>query len=291
MRTRVVAAGAILAFWAGGLATLARRQFAGGEAARLERAALFVSPGADYYAVSDGEKQIGYASSIIDTTQTRVRISDFVAADVSGGARFAARLEVSLTRALRLTGFCYELGANAGPYRTCGTVVSDTLLALTITGKDAHKITRRVRLTAPLFLPTMVPLIIALGERPKVGQHFTYEVFDPATDSSAMTTIAVTAESLFVLPDSATYEAAGQRWIPAHQDSVHAWRIEEQNGGRLTGWIDESGRMVRADPIPGMQMQRTAYELAYSNWARSTRHDARAARAAAAAPTPPPSTP
>lgn len=291
MKPRVVAAGAILALWAGGLATLARRQFAGGEAARLERAALFVSPGADYYAVSDGERQIGYASSTIDTTQTRVRISDAVVADVNGGARLAARLQVSLTRALRLTGFCYQLGADAGPYRACGTVVNDTLLALSITGKSAHPIKRRVRLTAPLFLPTMVPMIIALGERPKVGQQFTYDVFDPETDSSAMTTIAVTAESLFVLPDSATFDTVGHRWIPAHQDSVRAWRIEEQNGGRLTGWIDESGRMVQADPMPGMQMRRTAYELAYSNWARGTPRDARAARAAPAPPSSPSSTP
>jgi hypothetical protein len=288
MRPRALAAGAVLALWAGGLATLARRQFAGGEAARLERAALFVSPGADYYAVSNGDAQIGYASSTIDTTLTRVRISDFVVADVNGGARLAARLQVSLTRALRLTGFCYELGADAGPYRACGTVINDTLLALNITGKNQPKVKRHIKLTAPLFLPTMVPMIIALGERPKVGQHFTYEVFDPATDSSAMTTIAVTAESLFVTPDSATFDAAAGRWVPAHQDSVHAWRIEEQNGGRLTGWIDESGRMVQADPVPGMQMRRTAYELAYSNWARSTRH---AARAATPALPPPHSTP
>ena len=284
MRTRVVAAGAILALWAGGLATLARRQFAGGEAARLARAALFVSPGADYYEVSNGTSQIGYASSTIDTTQTRVRISDFVVADVNGGARFSARLQVSLTRALRLTGFCYELGADAGPYKACGTVVNDTLLSLNIAAKGARPVKRRVKLSAPLFLPTMVPMIIALGERPKVGQHFTYDVFDPATDSSSMTTIAVTAESLFVEPDSATLDAAGQQWIVAHQDTVRAWRIEEQNGGRLTGWIDEGGRMVLADPIAGMQMRRTAYELAYSNWSRATAR-------ARAAPTPSSSTP
>jgi len=274
MRPRVVAAGAILALWAGGLITLARRQFAGGEAARLARAALFVSPGADYYQVSNGTRQIGFASSTIDTTQTRVSISDFVVADVPSGARFSARMRVSLTRALRLTAFCYELGADAGPYKACGRVVNDTLLSLEITGKRAQPARRRVKLTAPLFLPTMVPMIIALADRPKVGQHFTYDVFDPATDSSSMTTIAVTAESLFVVPDSATYDPTGRRWIPAHQDSVRAWRIEEQNGGRLTGWIDESGRMVRADPIPGMQMQRTAYELAYSNWARAMRDTA-----------------
>lgn len=284
MRPRVVAAGAILALWAGGLATLARRQFAGGEAARLARAALFVSPGADYYEVSNGTSQIGFASSTIDTTQTRVRISDFVMADVND-ARFSARLQVSLTRALRLTGFCYELGADAGPYKACGTVAHDTLLSLTITAKGARPVKRRIRLTAPLFLPTMVPMIIALGDRPKVGQHFTYDVFDPATDSSSMTTIAVTAESLFVQPDSATFDAAGQRWIVAHQDTVRAWHIEEQTGGRLTGWIDESGRMVLADPIAGMQMRRTAYELAYSNWSRATTRDARAA------PTPSSSTP
>lgn len=284
MRPRVIAAGAILALWAGGLATLARRQFAGGEAARLARAALFVSPGADYYEVSNGTRQIGFASSTIDTTQTRVRISDFVVADVND-ARFSARLQVSLTRALRLTGFCYELGADAGPYKACGTVVHDTLLSLSIAAKGARPITRRVRLSAPLFLPTMVPMVIALGDRPKVGQHFTYDVFDPATDSSAMTTIAVTAESLFVLPDSATYDLGGRQWVVAHQDTVRAWRIEEQNGGRLTGWIDQSGRMVSADPVAGMRMRRTAYELAYSNWSRTTTRDARAG------PTPSSSTP
>jgi len=285
MRPRAVAAGAILALWVGGLATLARRQFAGGEAARLARAALFVSPGADYYEVSNGTSQIGFASSTIDTTQTRVLISDFVVANVAGGARFSARLQVSLTRALRLTGFCYELGADAGPYKACGTVVHDTLLSLSIAAKGARPVKRRIALSAPLFLPTMVPMVIALGERPKVGQHFTYDVFDPATDSSSMTAIAVTAESLFVEPDSATFDADGQQWIVAHQDTVRAWRIEEQNGGRLTGWIDESGRMVMADPIAGMRMRRTAYELAYSNWSRANARDARAA------PTPSPSTP
>lgn len=283
MRPRVVAAGAILVLWAGGLATLARRQFAGGQAARLARAALFVSPGADYYEVSNGASQIGFASSTIDTTQTRVRISDFVVADVND-ARFSARLQVSLTRALRLTEFCYELGADAGPYRACGTVTHDTLLSLTITAKGARPVHRRIALTAPLVLPTMVPMIIALGDRPKVGQRFTYDVFDPATDSSSMTTIAVTAESLFVQPDSATFDAVGRRWVVAHQDTVRAWHIEEQNGGRLTGWIDEGGRMVLADPIAGMQMRRTAYELAYSNWSRAT-------RGARTSPTPPSSTP
>ena len=163
MRPRVVAAGAILALWAGGLATLARRQFAGGEAARLARAALFVSPGADYYQVFDSARQIGYASSTIDTTQTRVRLSDVVVADVNGGARLAARLQVTLTRALRLTSFCYELGADAGPYKACGAVMHDTVLSLTISSKNARPVKRRIRLSAPLFLPTMVPMIIALG--------------------------------------------------------------------------------------------------------------------------------
>jgi len=93
-----------------------------------------------------------------------------------------------------------------------------------------------------------------------------------------------------VLPDSASFDAVGRRWVAAHQDSVRAWRIEEENGGRLTGWIDGSGRMVQADPIPGMRMSRTAYELAYSNWARGAARDARGARARPTT-SPPPSSP
>ena len=288
MRPRVAAAGAILALWAGGMAVLAHRQRPGGEAARLAQAALFVSPGAEYYQVSDGARQIGFASSTIDTSATEVRIADFVVANRDTTAsgtrkRLAARMTMSLTRTLRLERFRYELGADAGPFAPIGRVLGDSILALTVTGQTGRPERHRIRLDGPLFLPTMVPMVIALGDRPKVGQRYTYDVFDPLTDSTATATIVVRAESLFVLPDSATYDASTKRWTEAHLDSVHAWRIEDTSGGPLTGWIDGAGRMVQAEPVPGVQLRRTAYELAYSNWT----HDVAHAAHLAASPHPP----
>ncbi|HEY7878495.1 MAG TPA: hypothetical protein VIC55_09740 [Gemmatimonadaceae bacterium] len=272
MRPRVLAAGTILALWAGGLAVLARRQRPGGEAARLARAALFVSPGADYYVVSDSSHQIGFASSTIDTSAANIQIVDFVEADMDSVVtrkRFSARMTIRLSRTLLLKGFRYELGADAGPYAVTGAVLGDSVLVLTVRARGTRTISRRIPLHGPLFLPTMVPMVIALGDRPRVGQSYSYDIFDPLTDSTAVTTIAVRAESLFVLPDSATLDTRTGRWTEAHVDTVRAWRIEDTSGGRLTGWIDASGRMVEAQPFPRMRMRRSAYELAYSNWSRS----------------------
>jgi len=273
-RRRAVAAGAILALWLGGLATLAFRQFDQGESARLERAALLVSPGAEYYGVFDGGRQVGFGSSTIDTSAAWVRITDFVVADLSTGRprrRVAARTTARLTRGLRLTFFRYELGADAGPYTATGTVFGDTLLSLVVSAGHARPVTQRIRLHGPLFLPTMVPMVIALGDRAKVGEQYTYDVFDPVTGSSGPVTVRVNAESLFVVPDSAMFDTTAGRWVAAHEDTLRAWRLEQLGGGRLTGWIDSRGRMVSAEPLEHLAMHRTAYEMAYLNWTRGRR--------------------
>jgi hypothetical protein len=286
---RAQVAVAILLLWGAGLAALARRELFSGEAARLERAALFVAPGADYYTISDDDRQIGFGSSTIDTAGTTITIADLVVADLgtdSAARRITARSNVELSRTLHLRRFRYELGGDVGPLLTTGTVAGDTLLTLVV--RKARKKTGdtvRVRLPGPLLLPTMVPMAIALGERPRVGSRYRYQVFDPLTDSTGTVTVRVRAESLFVIPDSASVDSTTGRWVVAHQDTVRAWRIEQENGSLLTGWIDGQGRMVDATPLPRFHMQRMAYELAFENWAHPAEDPARAAPPA----TPPPS--
>jgi hypothetical protein len=111
-------------------------------------------------------------------------------------------------------------------------------------------------------------MVIALGERPKVGATYTADVFDPRTDSLSRVAVRVRAESLFVIPDSASYDTASARWTTATRDTVRAWRIEQDGGGALTGWIDGRGRMVEAPVLEHLVMRRTAYELAFENWKR-----------------------
>lgn len=276
MSRRALAAGGILALWALGLAALARREHAGGQAARLTRAALFVSPGAEYYTVSDGDRQIGFASSTIDTVPGAFRITDMVLADLALNGttrRVSARSRVVLSRALRLRRFRYELGAGFAPYRATGTVSGDSLLTLVVDSGRARADTQRVRIPGPLFLPTMVPMVIALGERPSVGSTHHFLVFDPLADSLSRVDVRVAAESLFVLPDSARWDAVAGRWVSAHRDTVRAWRIVQDGTagpGPLTGWIDGRGRMVDASPLPHFRFRRTAYEIAFENWSRGT---------------------
>jgi hypothetical protein len=61
-------------------------------------------------------------------------------------------------------------------------------------------------------------------------------------------------------------EPGTRRWIPAHSDTVRAWKMEQQGGGVINGWFDERGRLVEGEPIPGITMHRTAYEIAFDNW-------------------------
>lgn len=272
MSRRAKVAAGVVALWLCGMAALAHRELFRGTVGRLARAALFVEPGAQFYEITDGGRQIGFASSTIDTTADAIEIEDLVVADVPGARgprRLSARSRAEMSRTLRLRRFAYELGGDADPYTASGTVVGDTALTVVVKRGHAPADTQRVHLDTPLLLPTMVPMAIALGETPSVGARYTYAVFDPVADSMRAVTLRIAAESLFVLPDSAMLPPDQPVWVTAHEDTVRAWRVEEDGGGILTGWIDGAGRMVEAHPLSMLHLKRTAYELAFQNWSRS----------------------
>lgn len=269
MTKRGLLAGGVVVLWLGGLGVLARRQLSSAQGDRLSRAALFLAPGAEFYEVSDGSRQIGFASSTIDTAARSVTISDRVIGVLGRGSaqrRVAALATVQLTRTLKVRQFRYQTGQDLGAYVVSGSVDGDSLLTLVVRSGDVPPDSQRLRLRGPLLLPTMVPMAIALGDRPRVGNTYTYQVFDPLRVALARMTVRVRAESLFVLPDSARLDSASRTWVPAHRDSVRAWRIEQEGGRLLTGWIDASGRMVEAAPLADFRLRRSAYELAVQNW-------------------------
>ena len=69
MKRRGAVALTVLVAWAAGLAVFVRREIRNAPAQRLAEAALRVSPGAAYYRVEKDGRQIGFASSTIDTTR------------------------------------------------------------------------------------------------------------------------------------------------------------------------------------------------------------------------------
>ena len=54
--------------WLGGLGLLVRREYFRPQIERLAEAALRVTPAAMFYAVMQGDEQVGFASSTVDTS-------------------------------------------------------------------------------------------------------------------------------------------------------------------------------------------------------------------------------
>jgi transglutaminase-like putative cysteine protease len=272
MSRRVTIAAGVLALWIGGLALLTRRELFRPHMEKLAEAGLRVGPGATYYAVLQQGQQIGFASSTVDTADGGITVHDYLVADLPVGGslhRATARSEVVLTRALRVNTFKIQMDAGLMPIDASGKVFGDSLLVLAIRSAEGAPDTQRVKLTGPVLLPTLVPLAVALGDRPKVGATVSLPVFDPITMAARDVKVSVQAESVFVIPDSSVFDQARARWNGARPDTVRAWRLatETANGSSgFGGWVDEQGRVVLANQILGMTLERRPYEVAFENW-------------------------
>ena len=75
MKSRLVVSAAILVAWIAGLGMLVRREYFRPNIDRLAEAALRVTPGAVFYSVLQGDKQVGFASSTIDTSTNTIAAS------------------------------------------------------------------------------------------------------------------------------------------------------------------------------------------------------------------------
>lgn len=268
MRRRGIVGAAIIVAWLAGIALLVRREYFRPQVERLAEAALRITPAAVYYGVMQGNRQVGFASSTIDTALASITVNDYFIADlpIGGKARRAtARTNVTLSRALRLKNFDLALDTESAPVRAEGRVDGDSVLLLRISaGTDSGR-TQRVPLDGPILLPTLLPLAVALGEKPSVGRRYTLPVFDPSTMTPKAVELDVRAESLFVVNDSAVFDSATARWRGIQPDTIRAWQITARSSGGFTGWIDEQGRIVETTQL-GFELRRLPYEVAFENW-------------------------
>ena len=269
MRGRVITGIALLVAWLGGLGLLVRREYFRPHIERLAEAALRVTPGAVFYAVMQGDKQVGFASSTLDTSTALIEQRDYLVADIPVGGslhRATARTNVTLSRMLRLRKFDVTVEADQGPVKVAGEVIGDSLLLLSVmSGENAPADTQRLKLSGAILLPTLIPLAIALEEKPRVGKSYVLPVFDPTALASKDVTLEVRAESLFVVNDSSVFDSTSGRWRGVLPDTVRAWQIVSQSGGGMGGWVDEQGRLVASSQL-GFRLQRMPYEVAFENW-------------------------
>lgn len=273
MTRRAMVGWAIIAAWLAGLVLLVRREYFRPQYERLAEAAMRVNPGAVYYGVMQGDRQVGFASSTIDTAQASITVTDYFVADLPIGGktrRATARTNVTLSRALRVQRFDVTVKAEGAPFRANGTVEGDSVLAVTLLSGDKPQ-TQRIQLAGPILLPTLVPLAVALGEQPKTGKHYVLPIFDPTTMTPRDVDVNVLAESTFVVNDSAAFDSTTKRWRGIQPDSIKAWRIAAQTSGGFSGWVDEQGRIVETMQL-GFALRRMPYEVAFENWRTDSTH-------------------
>lgn len=272
MSRRAMVGGAIIAAWVAGVALLVRREYFRPQAERLAEAAARVSPAAVYYGVMQGDRQVGFASSQLDTALNSISLNDYFVVDVPVGGkprRTTARTSVSLSRALRMTQFDLSLETEGAPIHASGHVEHDTSLVIEIASDGGPPEVHRVPIVSSVLLPTIVPLVVALAERPKVGAHVVLPVLDPGSMTAKDVGFDVRAESLFVIDDSSVYDPATKRWHGARPDTIRAFQVSSGTAGGFSGWIDEQGRIVETSQL-GFELRRLPYEVAFENWHADT---------------------
>jgi hypothetical protein len=261
----------ILAVWVASLGWLLKREYFRPTGARLAEAALAVAPGALFYHLDARGRQVGFASTTVDTLVDSVRVEDLLVLDAPAlGAmqRTTIRSVAVLTRALRLRSVTAEVDGDGLRFAARGTVTDDTVFRLTLEAAGDSVVTRWP-LPRPVVVPSLLPLRLAFGGELRRGNAYTARLFDPVLLAERDVTVRVGAESTFVVPDSADYDSTAMAWVPVRFDTVRAFVVDQEAGGHHARvWIDGQGRVVRTESPGGLVMQRAAFEIAYENFRR-----------------------
>jgi hypothetical protein len=267
---RIALAAVVLTAWGAGVVAFTRKEMRRSPAERMAEIALRVPPGATYFAVEQGGRHVGFASTTIDTLPKAFEITDYQVTEGDAGRsqRRTSQTTVRLSRGLTLREFESTDNAAERQSRTRARLDADTVLVLSRTHLErgvARADSERVSLSGALVPPSVAPLVVVLGEPPRRGKVYDFVSFDPATGTPRPLRVSVDAESVFAVVDSAVFDPARGRWTPAHIDSVQGWRLVTEGDGS-DRWVDAQGRTLLAHTADGLTLRRTAYEMAFENW-------------------------
>lgn len=272
-RGRVIAAALILVAWLGGVGLLVQREFFRERSVILAEAAMRLAPGATYFVVEQDGRQIGFASTTIDTSGTTFEVVDYFIADLplaGQSFRASARSVITLSRALALRRFDVQIDIPSAPMSAAGSVEGDSAVRFVLRMPGQPSDTQRVAVDGPILVPTLLPAAAMLvGGDPEVGKTITLPSFDPRVMAATEVRISFAAESLFVITDSAKYDPATNLFVSARDDTVRAWKLEPTEGAGFSGWVDAQGNVVETTQPGGIVVRRMAYEIAFENWRRT----------------------
>ena len=262
---RTHTAALVLVTWFAMMGWQFRREYFQPELTRLAEAALALAPGVIFYTLRLGDRNVGQATSRLDTLPEGFDLEDVMVLDLpalgqTGSA--VVRTRVRLSPALVMESFSFSLDSEVGRFRADGVLGADSTLTVTIdAGGELQELS--YQLAEPPIFSAALPIRIAMAGELEVGNTLHLPVFDPSTLSTRPVEIRVLEFDTLVMVDSASYDPASQRWSPSRYDSIPAWKIAEIHGGvQVESWVDEYGRILRASSALGFTMEKTEYELA-----------------------------
>lgn len=266
-RRRHLIGGAILVAWVVVLAWHVRREYFQPLEVRLAEASVNLVPAASFYSIKLGGATIGYASSRIDTLTDGFVLEDAMRLRITAlgsQAPASARTEVKLNKTLQLEHFQFNLRSDFGDFAVSGAMDGDTLLDLEIdAGGDRQNLSLPTE--GPVVLPQVMPMHFALGEDPRIGSRYGFEVFDPSIMERQRVTIEVLGQETMIIPDSVEFDEAADSFIVQTEDTVPTWHVRQEFGGvELESWLDPDGMVVKATSPMGYTIERTAFEFAWS---------------------------
>ncbi len=232
-----------------------------------------LSPDAFFYSVHAGPRQVGIASLTVDTVSDGYRLVERIGLDLPiqpTSPRSQYLREFTLDSALGLVSFRIARDLTGGTETLTGIRVGDSLLV--VTSESSHgRYTWRVPVHNPM--PAIAgPMRLARESRLRRGTHLRYTYFDPLAVRLRSRDLAVTAESSFVVSDSAVYDSAAARWFAVHADTLRAWRVDQVDGGaNAFVWVDGRGLPLRGGAPGGLTLDRAAFEIVNLNYQRRLR--------------------
>jgi len=261
---RRMAATAILAAWVGALGWQGARQSRLAADAAAGLGPRRIAPGAVFFAVELDGRQIGLAGLTVDTSTTGYSLLEALRLDlpaVGGTARHVLRGESRLTRSFRVSSATFSLSETYSQVQLTARVLEDSLLFLS--GSQPGRPRRPLASAAVdnLLLEAALPLRLATAGGLADGYSATFDALAVLPGIVASHTVRVTAESTFVVADSAERDADGT-WHVVAWDTVRARRVEDLvQGAQRVLWVDPEGRPVLSEHAFGPRIRRGVFEM------------------------------
>lgn len=276
MRRSVIAV-TLVGAWLACLGWLAAREVRPAPEGSAPRGSARLAPGAAFYGVMLGGRQIGTAGVTLDTTPVGYRITEVTALDFPAGDGFrrdVARGEAVLSRSLRLQSAQLTVSEGGAPATFDAELRPDTSVVVRL--RQGRAEADRAVLAAMDAAPTMpaaIPFRLVAGRllRPR-GAQVTADV-DLMGRTFHVDRAVVDRDSVFIVSDSATRGPGGSGWVAVPGDSVRAWRVERLRGGALpiVDWVDARGRLVRREHAFGVTLERSPFEVNYTDYQAALR--------------------